>query len=100
MGLGLLCEDKVASDTLTVAYYPTSVNDLEFRRSMTEEFGVTIAGGLGPLKEKAFRVGHMGNVSPSDILTTLAAIEGSLIEQKYRFQHGAGVSAANTALAV
>jgi len=99
MGLGLLCEDKVASDTLTVAYYPTGVNDLEFRRSMAEEFGVTIAGGLGPLKEKAFRVGHMGNVSRSDILTTLAAIEGSLIKQKYGFQHGAGVSAANTALA-
>jgi len=99
MGLGLLCDDKVASDTLTVAHYPTGVSDVEFRRSMTEKFGVTIAGGLGPLKEKAFRVGHMGNVNRSDILTTLAAIEGSLSMQKYRFQLGAGVSAANAALA-
>jgi alanine-glyoxylate transaminase/serine-glyoxylate transaminase/serine-pyruvate transaminase len=97
IGLRLLCDDSVASNTLTVAYYPTGVGDAEFRKSMLE-FGIVVAGELGPLKEKAFRVGHMGNVNRSDILATLGATEGSLSRQGYKFQLGAGVSAANTVL--
>jgi len=98
MGLRLLCDDAVASNTLTVAYYPPGVHDAEFRKSMQEEFGIVVAGELGPLREKAFRVGHMGNVNRSDILATLGAIEGSLNKEGYKFQLGAGTSAANTVL--
>jgi len=98
MGLQLLCEDSAASNTLTVAHYPNGVRDAEFRKAMAEDYGIIIAGGLGPLKEKAFRVGHMGNVNNSDVLATLSAIEGSLAKQGYRFQPGLGVSAANHAL--
>jgi len=98
IGLRLLCDDAVASDTLTVGYYPIGVRDAEFRKSMQEEFGIVVAGELGPLREKAFRVGHMGNVNRSDILATLGAIEGSLSEQGYKFQLGAGISAANAVL--
>jgi aspartate aminotransferase-like enzyme len=99
MGLQLLCEDSAASNTLTVAYYPKGVSDIEFRKSMAEGYGVVVAGGLGPLKDKAFRVGHMGNVNRSDILATLSAIEGSLEKQAYRFQPGSGVAVANRSLA-
>lgn len=98
MGLQLLCEDAAASNTLTVAYYPDGVRDVEFRKSMAEECGIVVAGGLGPLKEKAFRVGHMGNVNRNDVLATLSAIEGSLKKQGYRFQPGSGVWAANRTL--
>ena len=99
IGLCLLCDDAVASNTLTVAYYPTGVRDAEFRKSMQEAFNIVVAGELGPLRDKAFRVGHMGNVNRSDILATLAATEASLSKQAYEFQPGAGISAANTILA-
>jgi len=95
IGLKLLCEDADASNTLTVTRYPDNVNDAEFRKAMAEVYGVTTAGGLGPLKGKAFRVGHMGNVNRNDILATIAAIEGSLTHQGYTFQAGAGIAAAN-----
>jgi len=98
MGLRLLCDDAIASNTLTVAYYPPGVRDAEFRKSMQEEFGIVVAGELGPLKEKAFRVGHMGNVNRSDILATLGAIEGSLNKEGYKFQLGTGTSTANSVL--
>ncbi len=98
LGLQLLCEDATASNTLTVAHYPNGVRDAEFRKAMAEEYGVVVAGGLGPLKEKAFRVGHMGNLNRNDVLATLSAIEGSLEKQGYRFQLGSGVSAANRTL--
>jgi aspartate aminotransferase-like enzyme len=99
IGLRLLCTDTVASNTLTVAHYPNGVRDVEFRKSMAEEYGIVVAGGLAALRERAFRVGHMGNVNRNDILATLAAIEGSLNKQSYKFQLGAAISAANSALA-
>jgi alanine-glyoxylate transaminase/serine-glyoxylate transaminase/serine-pyruvate transaminase len=65
---------------------------------MAGKYGIVVAGGLGPTSQKAFRVGHMGNVNRNDILATISAIEGSLAEQGYKFTHGVGVAAANGAL--
>lgn len=98
IGLRLLCNETDASSTLTVAYYPIGVEDTSFRKSMGEEFGIAIAGGLGPLKGKAFRVGHMGNVNANDIFATISAIEGSLAKEGYKFTEGAGIAAANRIL--
>ena len=98
IGLRILCEEKVAANTLTVPYYPDSVKDGIFRKTMGEKYGIAVAGGLGPLREKAFRVGHMGNVNRNDILATISAIEGSLSEQNYEFKTGSGVAAANRTL--
>jgi len=98
IGLKLLCDDADASNTLTVTRYPDNVNDADFRKTLSETYGVTTAGGLGPLKGKTFRVGHMGNVNRNDILATIAAIEGSLTRQGYSFQAGAGTAAANRIL--
>jgi aspartate aminotransferase-like enzyme len=98
IGLRLLCEEKACADTLTVAYYPDGVHDAEFRRTMADKYGIVVAGGLGPLSQKAFRVGHMGNINCNDLMATIAAVEGSLAEHAYSFQHGAGVAAANRSL--
>jgi aspartate aminotransferase-like enzyme len=99
IGLRLLCEENASANTLTVAYYPNGVLDAEFRKTMAEKYGIVVAGGLGPLSHKVFRVGHMGNVNRNDVLATIAAIEGSLAEQGYSFVAGAAVAAANNRLA-
>jgi len=99
IGLRLVCEEPASANTLTVAYYPDGVRDAEFRKTMAEKYGVVVAGGLGPLSQKAFRVGHMGNVNRNDILATIAAVEGSLTEQGYNFTAGSAVAAANRTLA-
>jgi len=99
IGLRLLCEETASANTLTVAYYPDGVRDGEFRKTMAEKYGVVVAGGLGPLSQKVFRVGHMGNVNRNDILATIAAVEGSLAEQGYNFTAGSAVAAANRTLA-
>jgi len=62
------------------------------------ENGVIVAGGLGKLKGKIFRVGHMGTVQPSDILATIAAIENSLIKCGYKVKPGTGLEAAQEIL--
>jgi len=98
-GLRLLCEESSSASTLTVTWYPDGVCDVEFRKTMAEKYGVVVAGGLGPLSHKVFRVGHMGNINRNDLLATIAAVEGSLAEQGYSFRFGAAVAAANRVLA-
>jgi aspartate aminotransferase-like enzyme len=63
IGLRLLCEEKDTTNTLTVTYYPDKVQDVKFRKTMNEEFGIEIADGLGSLKDTTFRVGHMGGAN-------------------------------------
>lgn len=39
---------------------------------------MAIAGGLGPLQDKAFRIGHLGDSNPATILGCLGAVEAAL----------------------
>jgi alanine-glyoxylate transaminase/serine-glyoxylate transaminase/serine-pyruvate transaminase len=61
--------------------------------------GVIVAGGLHPsIRERYFRVGHMGAVSASDILATIEAIEKGLAQVGYNFESGVGLAAAQAVL--
>jgi len=86
-----------SATTLTAPYFPEGVD-----RAMlgyAKEAGVILAGGLHPaIKAQYFRVGHMGVVSASDILSTVGAIETGLARAGYKFEPGAGLSAAQAAL--
>jgi aspartate aminotransferase-like enzyme len=98
IGLQLLCEENESANTLTLTRYPNGVDDAKFRNTVAE-YGIVIAGGLGPLKGKTFRVGHLGSVKASDIVSTISAIEAALASQNVKFNPGAGVAAANRILA-
>ena len=98
INLQLLCEEKESASTLTVVKYPEGVRDADFRKTLADKYGITIAGGLGPLSQKVFRVGHLGNINRNDIFATIAAIEGCLTHQGYSFPAGAGIASANRIL--
>ena len=89
--------DKTAT-TLTAPYYPDGV-DAKFL-GYVNEAGAILAGGLHPaIRARYFRIGHMGAVSPSDILATVGAIEAGLSRAGYRrFEAGAGLEAAQAVL--
>ena len=89
--------EEYAANTVTGVYYPEGVTDEEFRKNMAKN-GVIVAGGLGKLKGKIFRVGHMGTVQPTDILATIAAIENSLMKCGYKIKLGVGLEAAQEIL--
>ena len=57
-----------------------------------------MAGGLGDLADKVFRMGHMGNLSFSQIYYALEALEDSLKVLGYRFEAGTGIRAAKNIL--
>jgi alanine-glyoxylate transaminase/serine-glyoxylate transaminase/serine-pyruvate transaminase len=54
--------------------------DVEALRDIARErFQVAIAGGLGPLTGKAFRIGHLGDCNPAMILGAIAGVEAALV---------------------
>ena len=98
LGLGQVpASPAVAAATLTAPCYPEGVDASVLGRINDE--GVILAGGLHPaIKDRYFRIGHMGSVTAGDVLTTLGAIERGLAAAGYAFEPGAGVRAAQQAL--
>jgi alanine-glyoxylate transaminase / serine-glyoxylate transaminase / serine-pyruvate transaminase len=96
MGLELLVKnpaDRLV--TVTAVKVPEGVDDAKLRGQLLEDFNIEIAGGLGPLKHKIFRVGLLGHSSQRPhVLQCLTAMEKVLLDQGYRPPSGAGVAAA------
>lgn len=73
--------------------------DVEAIRTVARErFQVAIAGGLGPLAGRVFRIGHLGDMNAAMILGALAGVEAALQVQGVAFGRG-GVDAAVARLA-
>ena len=54
--------------------------DVEALRLVARErFQVAVAGGLGPLTGRAFRIGHLGDCNPAMILGAIAGVEAALV---------------------
>lgn len=54
------------------------IDSNRLRRIAEDQAGVTLGIGLGAFEGRAFRIGHMGHLSPPMILGTLATIESVL----------------------
>ena len=73
--------------------------DPEAMRSIARErFEVAIAGGLGPLAGRAFRIGHLGDINAAMVLGALAGVEAAMAVAGVPFGRG-GVDAAVARLA-
>ncbi len=93
LGLELLAEDNCISNALTSIKIPDSIDGGKIVKKMRDTYGVTVAGGQGPLKGKIIRIAHMGCVDEYDILTGISCLEKVLKELGYSFEVGAGVAA-------
>ncbi len=69
------------SSTVSCFLYPENIEDEVFREMMRKE-GVIVSGGLGNLKGKIFRIGHMGNISNDIIKKTINVVESCLYNLK------------------
>jgi alanine-glyoxylate transaminase/serine-glyoxylate transaminase/serine-pyruvate transaminase len=98
MGLTQVPErSEIAATTMSAIYFPDAVDATLVGK--IRERNVIVAGGIHPaIRDRYFRVGHMGVVDAADISATLSAIEGALSASGYRFQMGAGLAAAEKCL--
>ncbi|MDD2554322.1 MAG: alanine--glyoxylate aminotransferase family protein [Desulfotomaculaceae bacterium] len=94
LGLKLLTEDHCASNVLTAVWGPENIGADELRKIIKKNYGVTFAGGQGPLKGKAFRIAHMGFCYKMDIMIAISALEMGLAQAGYPVELGVGVKAA------
>jgi aspartate aminotransferase-like enzyme len=94
LGLKPFTDTACRADTLSVVLLPEGVSDAAFRKEVASR-GVVVAGGLGPIAGKAFRLGHMGNINAAEVVAALGAIEGSLAALGIPVTPGAAVAAAS-----
>jgi len=81
--------------TVTGVKIPAGVEDGQVRRQLLDEFNIEIAGGLGPMKGRMWRVGLMGYSSQkNNVLLFLTALEKVLLDLGFHAPAGAGVAAA------
>ena len=91
LGLELFAGDA-SSNVLTAVKSPAGIDISSAIKKLRDETGVTITGGQAELKDKIFRVGHMGYVNDFDIILAISAVEKCLHEGGYKIELGKGVS--------
>ena len=86
------------SVSVTTVLVGPGIDPEALRGVARERFQVAIAGGLGPLAGRVFRIGHLGDLNPAMILGCLGGIEAALTVQGIAFGRG-GVQRAVEVLA-
>ncbi len=96
--LGMKIFSRRPSDSVTAVMLPPGVTDKQFRGTLRDKYGCSVAGGQDSLKGKAFRISHMGYVDPLDTIGLIAAVEYTLIECGVKVEIGTGLAAAANVL--
>ena len=93
-GLEVLClEASEYSDALTAVLLPEGQDADRLREIILERFNMSLGTGLGKLKGRVFRIGHLGDFNDLMLLGTLGGVEMGLIAAGIPFERG-GVDAA------
>ncbi|MFQ6023059.1 MAG: pyridoxal-phosphate-dependent aminotransferase family protein [Acidiferrobacterales bacterium] len=93
-GLELLCTNPVEySSSLTAAMVPPGHDADRLRELILDRFNMSLGTGLGKVKGRVFRIGHLGDFNDLALAGTLCGVEMGLTLSGIPFQAG-GVSAA------
>ncbi len=93
LACGLELFARSPSDSLTAVTIPESIDGLKFTAHLRKEYGITVAGGQSQLKGRIFRIAHMGYYDALDMVAMAGALELTLRDFDWPFEHGAGVRA-------
>ena len=78
-GLPIQCADpSVYSPILTGVITPVGVDADEIRKLIHRRFDLSLGTGLGKVKGRMFRIGHLGDNNDLTLLATLAGVEMGL----------------------
>ena len=95
LGLRTLAKPELASPTVTCIPLPDGMPSTDFLQHLQQDHGIFTLPGLGPFRDTAIRLGHMGVTAvPRCILHTLYAIESVLTKMGHRVTPGAAVNRA------
>jgi alanine-glyoxylate transaminase/serine-glyoxylate transaminase/serine-pyruvate transaminase len=93
-GLELVCLEPYAySPCLTAVMVPDGHDADAFRKVVLENFDMSLGTGLGKLKGKAFRIGHIGFFNDLMLMGTLSGVEMGLDLAKVPHRSGGVIAA-------
>ncbi len=93
-GIEMLCQDPAEySHSLTAVVMPEGFDADVLRKLILDRFNMSLGNGLGRLKGRVFRIGHLGDFNALMLAGTLAGIEMGLAHAGIPHEKG-GVTAA------
>jgi alanine-glyoxylate transaminase/serine-glyoxylate transaminase/serine-pyruvate transaminase len=98
-GLDILClEPTEYSPVLTTVVMPGDKGADAYRAAVLDKFNMSLGSGLGILKDRVFRIGHLGDFNDLSLIGTLGGVEMGFAVAGVPYKHG-GVMAAMDYLA-
>jgi alanine-glyoxylate transaminase/serine-glyoxylate transaminase/serine-pyruvate transaminase len=93
-GLSILCKDpREYSNTLTAVVMPDGYDSQTVIDRARDKFGLDLGVGLGQIRGRVFRIGHLGALNELEVLAVLAGVEMALVECGLAVRLGIGVEA-------
>lgn len=92
--LGLKVFSQRPGSVCTALEMPAGLKASQLVSRLRERFGIWIAEGQGPLKDRIIRIAHVGDITPPELIGTLGALELVLCELGYHCELGSGVARA------
>jgi alanine-glyoxylate transaminase/serine-glyoxylate transaminase/serine-pyruvate transaminase len=93
-GLEILClNPEEYSPVLTTVVMPGDRGADAYREAVLEKFNLSLGNGLGILKDRVFRIGHLGDFNDLMLIGTLAGVEMGFAIKGVPYRQG-GVMAA------
>ena len=78
-GLEIQCEEpRHYSSSLTAVRVPEGHSADALRATILERHNMSLGNGLGPLKDRVFRIGHLGDFGDLQLVGTLGGVEMGL----------------------
>ncbi|HXG16511.1 MAG TPA: hypothetical protein VNK50_09700, partial [Calidithermus sp.] len=94
-GLEILCRDPAEySSTLTAVVLPAGLDSDAFVALAYRRLGLSLGIGLGEVKGRVFRIGHLGSLNELDLLGALGGVELALKQSGVPLRLGQGLAAA------
>ena len=87
-------EPRWYSNTVSTIMAPEGINAGEVNRIAYQRYNLSLAGGLGQLMGRAFRIGHMGWTNEVMTLQAIAGTELAMHQAGIKVEFGSGVAAA------
>ena len=93
-GLEILCKvESEQSPVVTTVMLPAGSDGDEFRKMVVERLNLSLGAGLGRLKGRAFRIGHLGDFNELMLMGTLCGVEMGLSMAGVPFRKGGAAAA-------
>lgn len=85
---------ELYSDSVSAIYVPKGFDSAALTDHAFKTYGMSFGVGLGEMAGRAFRIGHLGAMTDSLMLSGIATIEMAMADLGYPITLGSGVAAA------